>query len=274
MLYNGSVDYDAWCGQPLSAGGDKMLGIVVSDDDRYTLELSSDIINECIKANDLDAKIVCMATNYNEIMVFLNNNPGVYLYFLDIDFGGQKLNGIDIARIIKKNEPMSKIVFVTSHADLSMRVLKSGIEPFGFIEKDFRSKEMALSYKKYILLAMDSPELMGHGDEPRGGTIKLPVGIDEYIDMEISRILYVESVKTMSHFVCYHSIDGSTISVRDTIENVLEKLGDNFMKSHRSVIINTNHVISVTEGEVNFSNGESAACSFRLRKEVIKRCIL
>lgn len=252
-----------------------MLSIVICDDDRFTLDLSASMINKCIQTHQLDAKIVCMTTNYTEMIVYLNNHKGAYLYFLDIDFGGQKLNGIDVARIVKNQEPLSKIVFVTSHVDLSMRVLKSGVEPFGFIEKQFQPKDMEREYKKYMELAINTPYLVqaeGNLENPTN-SIKLPVGIDEYVCLDINQILYVESVKTISHFVCYHSVDGSSISVRDTIEHVLKQLGNDFMRSHRSVIINTRHVIGVSEGVVNFSNGETAACSFRLKNNVMKRCL-
>jgi DNA-binding LytR/AlgR family response regulator len=68
-------------------------------------------------------------------------------------------------------------------------------------------------------------------------------------------------------------VDGSQISVRDTIENVLKTLGGDFMKSHRAVIINTAYVVAVSDSLVKFSNGEVAACSYRLKNEVIKRCL-
>jgi DNA-binding LytR/AlgR family response regulator len=251
-----------------------MLGIVISDDDRFTVSLSEGLINECIAAHKLEAEIVCVTTNYNEVGVFLKNNRAPYLYFLDIDFGGQKLNGVDVARRIKQIEPMSKIVFVTSHDEMALKVLKSGVEPFGFIEKRYERREMMADYTKYIRMAIGSPNMkQPDGASGEAGSISIPVGIDEYIDLDINRILYVEAIKTISHFVCYHSVDGSAISVRDTIENVLKRLGKGFMKSHRSVIVNTSYVVGVTDGSVNFSNGESAACSFRLKNDVIKRCI-
>jgi DNA-binding LytR/AlgR family response regulator len=252
-----------------------MLGIVISDNDLHTVRLSESLISECIAANSLMAEIRCVTTNFNEIGMFLKKNKGVYLFFLDIDYGDQKLNGIDIARNIKQMEPLSKIVFVTSHDDWAMKVLKSGIEPFGFIEKRFQRKEMQADYTKYIKLTLGSLS-KGKCDETLNASdsISIPVGIDEYVDLDINRILYVEAIKTIPHFVCYHSLDGSAISVRDTVENVLKQLGSGFMKSHRSVIINTAYVVGVSEGFVNFSSGDSAACSFRLKNDVIKRCLI
>lgn len=251
-----------------------MLGIVISDDDSYTLDISANLINKSIAAHRLPAEIICVSTNFNEIDRFLNNNRGIYLYFLDIDFGRQKLNGLDLARLIKKKEPLSKIVFVTSHTDIGMQVLKSGVEPFGFIEKCFHQNKMVAEYHKYIELALSSPHLSPPVNANAAvNPVRVPVGFDEYIDLDPRHILYVEAVKTMSHFVCYHSLDGSTVSVRDTIENVLANLGGRFIKSHRAVIINTTYVVGVEDGLVRFSNGESAACSFRLKNEVMKRCL-
>jgi len=250
-----------------------MLEIIICDDDRFMINISSKLVKQCIDNYDLDAKIVCMTTNYKEVVHFLSNNKGKYLYFLDLDFGKGNLNGVDIAKIIKEKEPLSKIVFVTSHDDMGMNILKSGVEAFGFIEKTTESNKMLAGYRKYITLAI---RLKGGNESTKNNDkrkVNLPVSIDENISLPFSQILYIESVKTISHFVCYHTIDGSNISVRDTIENVLNNLDDNFMKSHRSVIINKKYVVAVSDGTVKFANGETAACSFRLKNEIIKKCL-
>jgi len=250
-----------------------MLGIIICDDDKFMLNISSDFAKQCINNYDLDAKIVCMTTNYKEVIHFLSNNRGIYLYFLDLDFGKGNLNGIDIAKIIKEKEPLSKIVFVTSHDDMGMNILKSGVEAFGFVEKTTESNKMLVGYRKYITLAIGlnaRDESAKYEDKRK---VSLLIGIDEYITLPFSQILYIESVKTISHFVCYHTVDGSNISVRDTIENVLNNLDDNFMKSHRSVIINKKYVVAVSDGTVKFANGETVACSFRLKNDIIKKCL-
>jgi DNA-binding LytR/AlgR family response regulator len=235
------------------------------------LEMSAKLAQKCIDGDKLASNVVCMTTDFREALVFIEKNPGVYLCFLDIDFGKYKLNGIDIAKIIKKEEPLSKIVFVTSHSDMGMSVLKSGVEAFGFIEKTNDESKMLMGYKKYINLALENAAPIAD-DANDGKHIKLLIGIDEYVLLPISQILYVESDKSVSHFICYHTVDGSTVSVRDTIENVLQNLGDGFMKSHRSVIINKNYVVAVTDGAVKFAGGEKAACSFRLKNDIIKKC--
>jgi len=231
------------------------------------LEMSVTAAADSIESSQ--ARIVCATQDATEALLFIEKNPSDYLYFLDIDFGRDNLNGVDIARIIKKKEPLSKIVFVTSHADKGLDILKSGVEAFGFIEKTADRNKAKQGYKKYIHMAT---ELTANKTTPESPSIQLLIGIDEYITLPISQILYVDTDKAVSHFVRYHTVDGSNLSVRDTIENVLQNLGDDFMKSHRSVIINKKYVVSVSDGVVNFAGGEQVACSFRLRSEVMRKC--
>ena len=248
-----------------------MLGVIICDDDRFMMETSVKLARQCIKSNGFAAAVVCAAADFREALRFIEKNPGAYLYFLDINFGKANLNGLDIAKVIKRTEPLSKIVFVTSHADMGMSVLKSGVEAFGFIEKTTNVNKMLIEYKKYIGLALGSaaPTTENAGHERH---LKLLVGIDEYVSLPVSQILYVEADKTISHFICYHTVDGSSVSVRDSIENVLGNLGDGFMKSHRSVIINKSYVVSISGGIIKFAGGETVACSFRLRNELAKEC--
>jgi len=251
----------------------KMLGLIVCDDDRFMLDMSANMATRCIKENGFDAAVRCKTSDYREVLRFIEKNPGVYLYFLDIDLGKSSLNGVDVAKIIKKTEPLSKIVFVTSHADLGMGVLKSGVEAFGFIEKSTNEEKLLIGYRKYIGLASaNTPAGSSDESEAAEGFVQLLVGFDEYVSLPVSQILYVEADKSVSHFVCYRTVDGSTVSVRDTIENVLNNLGDDFMKSHRSVIINKKHVVAVADGLVKFAGGETAACSFRLKNDVATKC--
>jgi len=250
-----------------------MLGIIICDDDRFMLDMSAESVRKCIINEDLSKKagIVCATCDYNDVLIFVQKNPGDYLYFIDIDFGRENLNGVDVAKLIKKQAPLSKIVFVTSHADMGMDILKSGVEAFGFIEKTSNKNKILQAYKQYIYLVLEHTKDIS-GTSAAEASIKLLVGIDEYISLPVSQILYVETDKSISHFVRYHTVDGSDLSVRDTIENVLKNLGNDFMKSHRSVIINKKYVVSVSDGMVTFAGGEQATCAFRLKSEVMRHC--
>jgi len=244
-----------------------MLGIILCDDDPFILNIEKERIGNLIKIYQLEARIACVSTQYQEVMSFLEKNPMEYLFFIDLDFGEGQLNGMDIAKLIKTKIPLSKVVFVTNHHDMALEVLKSGVEPFGFIEKSTDFSSMDIGYAKYIQLAIAGIQ-RNQNEESNQQYIELIIGIDEKIELPIANILYVEAVKTISHGIAYHTIDGSTLTVRDSIENVLEKLGEDFMRSHRSIIVNKKYLIGLDNGMVRLTNGEQVPCSFRLRNEV------
>lgn len=129
-----------------------MVHIVICDDDKFILQLEAQQLQSEIEQSDIDAAIACKATSAKELFNFLENNPSEYLFFLDLDLGVGELNGIDIARKIKRDYPSSKIVFVTNHQEMAMQVLSSGVEPFGFLEKTTDMKELKRGYRRYLAI--------------------------------------------------------------------------------------------------------------------------
>lgn len=244
-----------------------MLKIVVCDDDQFTLKLVSNLLEKAIKESKADAKIVCLASTGGELLSYIQNTSDSYLYFLDFDFGKSELNGIDLVRRIYKIDGSGKIVYVTSHADKGMEILKSGVRAFGFIEKSPEPNKMIEEYKKYLAMAQPAPD-----NSTVMNSIELLIGFDETVSLSISEISFIESVKTMAHSICYHTFDGSEITMRDTLEHAQELLGKDFIRCHRSVLVNKNHVISLKNGLLKLSNGAMVSCAIGKRKEVMAAC--
>lgn len=244
-----------------------MIKIVMCDDDRFLLKLEEEQLEKEIRQANIDAKIVCMATSSKELFQFLKSNPSEYLFFLDLDFGLGELNGIDMARKIKKEYPASRIVFVTNHQEMAMQVLSSGVEPFGFLEKSTNMQAMRRGYHRYLSMAIASMEIKVEDEEE----IRLIVGIDEVMSLKISQITYIETEKTVSHGITYHTMDNSSITVRDTMEHVSQMLKKDFLQCHRSILVNKKHIIGFEDNMIRLSNLELIHCAFRMKNEV-KKC--
>ena len=240
-----------------------MLPIILCDDDHFTLQLLSDLLERAIRQSRVEAKLVCLASTGQELLQFIRGG-GTYLYFLDYDLGRDSLNGVDLVRQIYHTDPGGKIVFVTSHGDKGMDILCSGVRPFGFIEKCVDQNAMIQEYIRYLKMA--APEQANTVDE---SGIELPIGIDETVRLSISEILYVDSVKTVAHSICYHTFDGSEITVRDTIEHAQEQLGEKFIRCHRSVLLNEDHILALQGGTVKLSNGLFVACALGRRQAIL-----
>lgn len=233
-----------------------MLPIIICDDDSFTLQTVSALVKQSIEHCGQTTKIVCLAASGRELLAFIQKNPGTYLYFLDFDLGNQELNGIDLVRRIYQTDPGGKIVFVTSHTDKGMDILKSGIQAFGFIEKSLDRPKMIREFTRCLTLAAPPKN-----DENPTSFIEIPLGIDETVRLSINDICYVDSVKTIAHSICYHTFDGSAITVRDTIEHAGKQLGETFIRCHRSVLVNQSHILSFDNGMIRLSNGERVSCA-------------
>ena len=250
-----------------------MLHIMICDDDSFTLRFTSGLVEAAIRASGVEAKLCCIAASGGELLNYLRNASGSLLCFLDFDFGKTELNGIDLVRRIYQMDAEARIVFVTSHTDKSMDILKSGIRAFGFIEKVPDRKKMMAEYVKYLKMAAPQASSSSSASSaPPAPSLRLPLGIDETVELSIPDITYVDSVKSVAHSICYHTFDGSEIIVRDTIEHAKEVLGEDFIRCHRSVLVNKRHVVSVKNGLIRLSNGDSAACAMSRRREVAAVC--
>ena len=244
-----------------------MLKIILCDDDKFILQLGAEKINEIIKTNDFDAKIVSIASGSDELLSYIKNNPSQYLVFLDLDFGIGKLNGIDVAKSLRRSDSDCKIVFTTNHHELAMDVLKSGVEPFGFLEKSSDISKLAEGYRKYIAMLLNWTKAE---EQDSAGVIVLNLSIDEKISFPLDDIVFVEAEKNVSHGITYHTINGSVLTIISTLDAELDRLGDSFIKVHRSYLVNKKHILKMKDGFLKLSNQQEVPCSFRMRNEVKK----
>ncbi len=245
-----------------------MIKIIVCDDDPFTLRIVCEHLKKAICLSQTHAQICCVTTSGNELLNYIQNTSDSYLYFLDFDFGEYHLNGIDLVKSIYQRDKNAKIVFVTSHSDKSVDILKSGICAFGFIEKVPQQNDMVAEYIKCLKMAETSNPSSSH----TAPMLKLPIGIDEFVELSAEEIVYVDSVKTIAHAICYHTFNGSQITLRDTIEHAQKLLGKDFIRCHRSVLVNRYSIVSLKNGLLKLSNGETVNCAISKRKEIAALC--
>lgn len=244
-----------------------MQNIIICDDDQFTLQMLSVLLERAIGQSRTEARLVCLASTGEELLQFIHRG-GNYLYFLDFDFGRESLNGIDLVRQIYQIDPNGKIVFVTSHADKGMDILRSGVRPFGFMEKSVNQGKMVREYIHYLQMAAPHKGVLADGL-----FVELPIGIEETVRLAVSKISYVDTVKTAAHSICYHTFDGSEITVRDTLEHAQEQLGETFLRCHRSILVNYRHILSLQNGMIKLSNGEFVVCALGKRKMIQEICL-
>ncbi len=244
-----------------------MLKILLCDDDPFFLSLESGQLRSIIQGDSLDAAVVCAASSAGEALTYLKNCPDVDLAFLDLDFGHGKPGGIDLAPILRQHAPALRIVFATNHQEMAMNVLKSGVQPYGFLEKGSDLSQLTAGLRRYVRMALRSlPDLTAKVD-----TIRLSISPAETVELRISDILYLEAEKNISHGISYHTINGSHITVCGTLDGESIRLGDRFVRVHRSYLAAKNQILALRGGWLVLSDQKEIPCSLRMRSEVKKR---
>lgn len=243
-----------------------MLNIVLCDDDPFILRLGAEQIRQVIDQERLDAALAAMVQDSTELFAFVRRNPGELLVFLDLDFGQGKLNGIDIAKALRQMDPGAKVVFATNHQELAMEVLKSGAEPFGFLEKGSDIAALGAGYRRYIRMALRAIRPLRPGDD----LITLPVGLDEEVTLRRGEIVFVETEKNISHGITYHTLSGSQITLIGTLEEAQQRLGADFIRVHRSYLVQAAHILGLKNGYLRLSTQQEVPCALRKRNEVKK----
>ena len=78
-----------------------MMNFVLCDDENNMLNKLSILFEKTFVKNDFDAQIVLKTSDYKEVISFMDSNI-VDVIVLDIEFKNSNLNGLDIAREIRK----------------------------------------------------------------------------------------------------------------------------------------------------------------------------
>ena len=242
-----------------------MVKIIVCDDDWFTQRWIVEIINEAIEEYEITAEIACVSNHAKETISYAEQNSGPFLFLLDIDLGDGEINGIDLARHIREKYKESKIVFLTSRSEKCMEVINARVEPFGFIEKDGSKSRMVREVASVLKRAAKK-----RYENEDGLEVELPIGIDEYVRLPVNRILYVETMKNIAHNICYHTVDGSNVMVRDTLAHAKELLGDDFELCHRAILVNQKQVINLEGNEIKLSTGEKIPIALGRKKYFVR----
>lgn len=96
-----------------------MMNFVLCDDEINMLNRLSILFEKTFVKNDFDANIVLKTSDYKELLSFIDSNI-VDVVVLDIEFKNSTLNGLDIAKEIRKLNKNCYLIFITSHFEYIM----------------------------------------------------------------------------------------------------------------------------------------------------------
>jgi len=182
---------------------------------------------------------------------YLSKEP-IDLIFLDINM--PHISGISLSKMLPEN---IKVIFTTAYSDYA-------VESYEIQAVDYLVKPISL--ERFI---KSISRILTHNDSSNvdNKNIILVKSGSETFRIDSSLILFLEKD---GNYMNYNFVS-QKIMARETVQESLDKLPNNFIQTHKSYIVNTDKIVSFGKYNVNMMGKENIPISETFRSEVVKR---
>lgn len=239
-----------------------MLNILVCEDNDVQRQAIVQIIQNTILIEELDMQLVMETGNPYKLLDEIRNSQNTGVYFLDIDLNSD-MNGMKLAQQIRLFDPRGFIIFITAHSELSFMTFQYRVEAMDFVLKD-NPAELKVKIRECLLNAMERYMLQTNKTHK---VYTIDVG-GRKISVDYDDIFFFETSSNI-HKVILHAKDRQ-IEFSGTIKELANALDDNFVRCHRSFLVNKSNIKEVNAKNriIHFTNGETCLMSTRMMKQV------
>ena len=244
-----------------------MLSIFICEDDQRQRKMLDLMVRNYIAIRNYRDVWLAFSTDHPNILLekLKEHSVGPKLYILDIDLQ-HEMNGIVLASEIRKQDPYGKIIFVTTHGELSHLTFQYKVEALDYIVKDAPEgieKRIGECIELAVKHLLEDAKFNHRGYKVRIGSKVRFVPFDE--------IIFFESSTNSSRKIILH-MENSWLEFYGSLSEV-EKISPEFFRSHQSFVINLRNVESVnTEKRViNMRGGRLSIIATRKIGALLKR---
>lgn len=223
------------------------LKISICDDEIYQTHYIKNIVTEWINKNKIHAIIKTFSNAEEFIITWQDSTFDILL--LDIEMG--KMNGIELAKEIRKNNEHTQIIFITGFADYV-------IDGYDVSALHYLMKPVNKDKLHEIL-----DKALNRIEKKFDTNIKITIN---RTDILIPRkdIIYIES--SLNYIVINTS--QTQYKVKMSLSEIETKLGTGFFKCTRSFIVNLRYVNVITKKELTLTTGITIPLSRGLYNDI------
>lgn len=236
--------------------------LVIEDDQLLAMDLVA-------RLEDMGYVVTAYFDSAKGVSAFLEENR-VDLMIIDIELGGQRLGGIDLATSLGLKSSLP-FLFLTSHTDEAIVAKAREVGPSAYLVKPYANTELQIAIELALSnfanrqnAAQPAPEKADHYVVKSSLFIKKDF---RFHRLAVEDILYIEAQSNYTLIVSKREQFLLTV----TMKVVEEKLDwPYFMRIHRSYIINLQQV-EAFEGNMVFISGKSLPISEPNRTAFLER---
>ena len=219
-----------------------MINFVVCDDDKKYRDLVNNVILKYMMKNDVEYKVHEFSDYNDDFINIVKSSLPSKIYILDIETPSK--SGVDVARIIRKHDMNSIIIFLTSHQELGYKVLEEVTLFLAFINKFDDCENKLFNSLIDAFKVLKTKKMLKF----KNGTVTNTVSTDDILyairDTEDRKIL----IKT----------DYSDIKTNISLKEFLDMVGNDFIQTHRACCVNKNRVVKADKSQrlITMDNGD------------------
>lgn len=225
---------------------------IVDDNNQFQSQLKEFINRYSVEKNlQIDVK------TFSNGMSFLLDFTGQYsVIFLDIEM--PTMDGMEVARCIRKSDEDSKIVFITRMANYAIKGYE--VNALDFIVKPLSYHDFTFKFDRCLKL-IQSKEKKVYLYIKNGDSIE-KVDIDD-----------ISFIEVYNHTLIYHLLDRN-IETRGSLKSVEEQLIDtSFIKCSNSHIVNSDKIVKIKSDTIEMKSGDVLPLTRGKKKEFMKNFI-
>lgn len=225
------------------------LNIAICDDEVAEIEYLSSLVEQwsASTGNVAMLKSFCSAESF---LFEYEENKNYDILLLDIQM--KEIDGIGLAKEVRKYSKDTQIVFVTGYD----KYISDGYDV------------AALHYLMKPVSFEKISEVLSRAAENLGKTSPaiLINANGENVKLLLSDIYCIEAVGHTLKITC---TDGD-ITVNQSLSSFKSNIGNDFISTHRSFIVNLEHIKRISKTDVILDNGKSVPVSRRMYEDIYK----
>lgn len=236
-----------------------MINVIVCDDDNKYLKKIVENVKKFMDGKKLNYKIHEYMDYDNKFINMLKDEIPNKIFILDIETPSR--SGIDVARIIRRIDVESPIIFLTGHEELGNIILSKVMNFVSFINKFDEVKEKLNESLNLALKILNKKQILKFSD--RGSIYTI----------EYNKILYITTDTVARKTIIVTS--KHEYKTNYTLTQMLSILTSDFVQTHKSCIVNKTRVTQINKNnnKIIFDTGlEIDMLSTKYKKEIDVLC--